>query len=160
MSEFKIKKFSFSERVQLNAEMDALMEGPYVRWRDTEESVEPQLPNVDVDAGLQPEETNLLNRFNDGTLSDVAYETISAALMSGIEVDEAVATAPRVANIRKGDWVQFRDGEITKVQDVSRGSVRVKKEDGTRGTIDVRRLSRIGKFKGKAAFGFLSLSRD
>ena len=160
MSELKIKKLSFTERVQLNDAMDALVEGPYLRWRDTEESVKPQLPNVDVDERLQQEEMNLLNRFNDGTLSNAAYETLTRALMSGIEVDEAVAVASRAPGVRKGNWVQFPDGQIAKVQDVSRGSVRVNHEDGTRGTIDVRRLSRIGKFKGKAAFGFLSPSRD
>ena len=156
MSENKL--FSFSERVRLNDEADAMQETPYVSWRRTGDCVEPQLGDIVTDERLREQETELLNRFSDTTLSDIAYETISEQLISGIE--ERVAAPAGRANIAKGDFVQLRDGEVTKVQSILKGIVQVKRKNGQTKKIRVPRLSRIGKHQGKPAFGFLSPKQD
>ncbi len=157
MSEIK-KLFSFSERVRLNDEADAMPEVPYVSWRRTGDVVEPQLGDIVADERLKEQETELLNRFSDTTLSDIAYETISEELISGIE--ERVAVAPGKTNITKGDFVQLRDGDVAKVQSNLNGIVKVKRKNGQTKKIRVTRLSRIGKHQGKPTFGFLSPKGD
>lgn len=106
---------------------------------------------------LREYEQQLLNRFGDKTLSNLAYEQWSQELVDHIE--EATATAGKL-NIRKGDWVQLFSGELAKVQDVARGLVMAKRKSGEIKKIRVTRLARIGKHQGKAAFGFLSPKQD
>ena len=157
MSEIN-KLFSFSERVRLNDEAASMPEVPYVDWRRTADVVEPQLGDIVADERLREQETELLNRFSDTTLSDIAYETISEQLLSGIE--ERVAAPAGQANIAKGDFVQLRAGEIAKVQSNLKGIVQVKRKNGQIKKIRVTRLSRIGMHQGKPAFGFLSPKQD
>ena len=95
-------------------------------------------------------EQELLNRFDDETLSNLAYEQWTKELLGHVE--EAVAAAGQL-NIRKGDWVQLSSGEIAKVQDLARGLVMVKRKSGEIKKIRVPRLLRIGKHQGKPAFG-------
>lgn len=106
---------------------------------------------------LQEYETELLNRFDDVTLSDLAFHEWTQELVDHIE--EAVAVAGRMT-IRKGDWVRLHSGEIAKVQKSDAAMVHVKRKDGTIKKIRVPRLSRIGKHQGKPAFGFLRPRQD
>lgn len=154
----EIKKFTFSETVRLNDEMASLVETPYICWRRAEDVAEPQMPNLTVEGRLQEQETNLLNRFSDSTLSDLAYETVSEELLHALQ--ERPMIRPGTTNIAKGDFVQLRSGEIAKVRDVASGIVRVKRKDGSTKKIRVTRLSRIGKHQSKPAFGFLSPKDD
>ncbi len=157
------KKLSFSERVRLNDEMAALPETPYISWRDTADVVEPQLVELHPDEHLQEQETELLNRFSDSTLSDLAYQTISQQLIETIDktIDERVAVGtPGVLNIQKGDFVRLPSGELAKVQRVVNGVVQAKRDNGEIKKIRVIELARIGKFKGRPAFGSLSLKRN
>lgn len=105
---------------------------------------------------LRENEQELLNRFDDATLSDLAYEQWSQELVDHID-EAAVAGA---ININKGDWIQLFTGEMAKVQDITRGLVMVKRKTGAIKKIRVTRLSRIGKHQGKPAFGFLSPKQD
>ncbi len=150
----EIKKFSFIERVRLNDDMASLVETPYICWRNTADVAEPRLPDLNVEGHLQEQETELLNRFSDPTLSDIAYQTISEQLI------ERVGVASGRLNIAKGDFVQLRGGEIAKVQSNLNGIVQVKRKNGQIKKIRVPRLSRIGKHQGKPAFGFLSLKQE
>ena len=106
---------------------------------------------------LQEYEAALLNRFDDETLSNLAFHEWSQELLDFI--DEAVATAGTV-NINKGDWVQLVTGELAKVQKIVSGIVQAKRNSGETKKIRVTRLSRIGKHKGKPTFGFLSPRQD
>ena len=101
-------------------------------------------------------EQEMLNRFDDKTLSNLAYEQWSEELLGHVE--EAVATG--ALNVRKGDWVRLFTGELAKVQDLARGLVMVKRKSGEIKKIRLTRLARIGKHKGKPAFGFLSPKQD
>ncbi len=150
----EIKKFSFTERVRLNDDMASLVETPYIRWRNTADVVEPRLPDLNVEGRLQEQEMQLLNRFSDPTFSNIAYQTISEQLI------ERAFVASGQLNIAKGDFVQLRSGEITKVQSNLNGIVQVKRKNGQIKKIRVQRLSRIGKHQRKPAFGFLSPKDD
>jgi len=107
---------------------------------------------------LQEYEAALLNRFDDETLSNLAFHEWSQELLDYIE--ERAAVAPGRTNITKGDFVQLANGEITKVQKIVSGVVHIKKKNGQIEKITVPRLSRIGKHQGKPAFGFLSPRQD
>ncbi len=149
--------FSFTERVHLNDQMAALPEGPYIRFvaegPGTLPEYEVTLPN-----NLAEHEAALLDRFDDETLSDLAFHEWSQELLDYIE--ERAAVAPGQTNIAKGDFVQLVSGEITKVQKIVSGVVQIKKKNGQIEKITVTRLARIGKHKGKPAFGFLSPRQD
>ncbi len=150
----EIKKFSFTERVRLNDDMASLAETPYICWRKTADVAEPWLPDLNVEGRLQEQEMQLLNRFSDPTLSDIAYQTISEQL-----IERAMVSSGQL-NIAKGDFVQLRGGEIAKVRSNLNGIVQVKRKNGQIKKIRVQRLSRIGKHQGKPAFGFLSLTQN
>jgi len=152
------KKFTFAERVRLNDEMASLVEVPYILWRTTADVAEPQLPNLTVEGRLQEQEANLLNRFSDSTLSDLAYETVSEELLQILQ--ERPMIRPGTTNIAKGDFVQLRSGDIVKVREIVKGIVRAKRKDGSSRKIRVTRLVRIGKHQGRPAFGFLSPKQD
>jgi len=107
---------------------------------------------------LQDYEAALLNRFDDETLSDLAFNEWSQELLDYIE--ERAAVAPGQTNITKGDFVQLVTGELAKVQKIVSGIVQVKRKSGETKKIRVTRLSRIGKHQGKPAFGFLSPRQD
>ena len=154
----EIKKFTFAERVRLNDDMAALVEVPYILWRNTADVAEPQLPNLTVEGHLQEQETNLLNRFSDSTLSDLAYETVSEELLQILQ--ERPMIRPGATNIAKGDFVQLRDGEIGKVKNIVNDILQVKKKNGQIKKIRVTRVVRIGKHQGKPAFGFLTPRQD
>lgn len=106
---------------------------------------------------LQEHEAALLNRFDDETLSNLAFHEWSQELLDYI--DEAVATAG-TANISRGDWIQLGTGELAKVQKIVGGIVQAKRKSGETKKIRVTRLSRIGKHQGKPTFGFLSPRQD
>ena len=154
----EIKKFTFSERVRLNDDMASLVEVPYICWRTTADVAEPQMPNLTVEGRLQEEETNLLNRFSDSTLSDLAYETVSEELLQTLQ--ERPMMRPGMTNIAKGEFVQLRSGDIVRVRAIVNGIVQAKRKDGSARKIRVTRLVRIGKHQGKPAFGFLSPRQD
>jgi hypothetical protein len=154
----EIKKFSFAERVRLNDDMTSLVETPYIRWRTTADVAEPRLVDLPIEGRLQEQEMDLLNRFADPTLSDLAYQTIAEELIAIVQ--ERVAAPAGTTNIAKGDFVQLRGGEIAKVQNIVTGIVQVKRKSGQTKKIRVTRLSRIGKHQGKPAFGFLSPKQD
>ncbi len=103
---------------------------------------------------LQKYEAALLNRFDDETLSNLAFHEWSQELLDFI--DEAVA-AVGATNINKGDWIQLGSGELAKVQKIVGGIVQAKRKSGEIKKIRVTRLSRIGKHQGKPTFGFLRL---
>ncbi len=154
----EIKKFTFAERVRLNDDMAALVEVPYILWRNTADVAEPQLPNLTVEGHLQEQETNLLNRFSDSTLSDLAYETVSEELLQILQ--ERPMIRPGATNIVKGDFVQLRSGDIVKIREIVKGIIKTKRKDGSARKIRVTRLVRIGKHQGRPAFGFLSPKQD
>lgn len=189
MSDLK-QQFTFTERVRLNDEMSAMEVEPLVRLEGVPAPVERFVKkhkdefiskhgekkgmslafaightqfkkgNLEQNEIVLPDnlrefEQEMLNRFDDPTLSDLAYEQWSQELVDRIE--EAVATA---INIKKGDWIQLFTGELAKVQDIARGLVMAKRKTGEIKKIRLTRLSRIGKHKGKPAFGFLSLKQD
>ncbi len=143
-------QLSFSERVRLNDEMSSLKEQPLVRLEGVH--AQPNLDEIVLPDNLRENEQELLNRFDDPTLSDLAYEQWSEELV------EAVAVG--ALNIKKGDWIQLFTGEMAKVQDIARGLVMAKRKTGAIKKIRVTRLSRIGKHQGKPAFGFLSPKQD
>lgn len=155
----EIKKLTFNERVRLNDEMSEFPETPYIQWRETADVVEPRLVDFHPDERLQEQETELLNRFSDSTLSDLAYQTAAKDLIETI--DERVAVGrPGILNIQKGDFVRLESGELAKVQNVVRGIVQVKRDNGEIKKIEVVQLARIGKFKGRPAFGSLTLKQN
>lgn len=112
---------------------------------------------------LEEQEADLLNRLDDATLCDDSVDYLTNAILLALAtvdgVDEAVATAGQT-NINKGDWVQFQNDDVAKVQNVVGDKVTVKTKSGKTQDISRMRLSRIGKFQGKPAFGFLSPKQD
>jgi hypothetical protein len=190
------KQFTFSERMQLNDQMTALPEGPYVRFVTEAPSRPPEVErfvrrhkdefiakhgkkkgtslafaightqfkkgNLEQNEIVLPNnlaecETQLLNRFDDQTLSNLAFQEWSQELLDYIE--EAAPTTG-ILSITKGDWVQLQNGELIKVQNVVNGIVQAKRAGGELKKIRITRLSRIGKHQGKPAFGFLSPRQD
>ena len=146
------RKLSFAECLRLSEAFEQLEEGPYVPWSGASNNVL-DTPDIFLPQRLIEAEAELLNRFDDETLSDEAYEQTAGELVELI--DEAVATAGQI-NINKGDWVRLRDDEIVKVQNVSGGVVTTKTKAGRVERIKQATLARIGKFQGKPAFGFLT----
>lgn len=150
------KKLTFSEQASLNAAMGELEEGSQLCWN--EGSGEVEALGVDLPTRLAEAETELLNRFDDDTLSDEAYEQFASEMVEMLK--EAVAVRAGQLNIQKGDWVRLSDGEIAKVQDASGGVIKVKRRNGKIEQVRRITLGRIGKYQGKPAFGHLTPKRD
>ncbi|GAF73523.1 unnamed protein product [marine sediment metagenome] len=151
-------KLSFSECLSLNEALKELEEGPQIHWAEGSAGIE--APDIDLPQRLIEAETELLNRFADETLSDEAYEQTAGELVELL--DEAVAMRPGTLNVQKGDWVRLKNDTLAKVVDMTSGQsvLKVKNKSGRITFVKKMLLARIGKYKGKPAFGYISPRSD
>lgn len=149
------RKLSFAECLRLSEAFEQLEEGPYIPWANASNDVL-DTPDVFLPQRLIEAEAELLNRFDDDTLSDEAYEQTAGELVELL--DEAVAATRGQININKGDWVRLRNDTLAKVVDMTANgaTLKVKNKSGRIRYVKRITLARIGKYQGKPAFGFIT----